>query len=167
MSGKRQKLQYLLALEPKSRGEAPVRGLHRRERCDARRPHGGGAAASGDRRYPSGVGRSSGADRDHRCFDVPLERGEEKCPQPRLWDTNKRRRRHRPWPEALKREIVAATLAPGSSVSVVPRRYDVNADQVFAWRRRYRGAAARTGRAAADTGDKGRSTAGSTDTTQS
>ena len=53
-------------------------------------------------------------------------------------DTSKRRR-HRSWPEALKREIVAATLAPGSSVSVVARRYDVNANQVFAWRHRYRG----------------------------
>src|SRR3954451_13981097 len=52
------------------------------------------------------------------------------------------RRKNRSWPEALKREIVAATLAPGSSVSMVARRYDVNANQVFAWRRRYRGAAA-------------------------
>jgi transposase len=52
-------------------------------------------------------------------------------------DTNKRRR-HRSWPEALKREIVAATLTPGSSVSLVARRYDVNANQVFAWRRGYR-----------------------------
>jgi transposase len=42
----------------------------------------------------------------------------------------------------MKREIVAATLAPGSSVSVVARRYDVNANQVFAWRRRYRDTAA-------------------------
>ena len=49
------------------------------------------------------------------------------------------RRRHRAWPEALKREIVAASLARGSSVSVVARRYDVNANQVFAWRKRYRG----------------------------
>ncbi len=51
--------------------------------------------------------------------------------------TNKRRG-HRAWPESLKREIVAATLMPGSSVSRVARRYDVNANQVFAWRRRYR-----------------------------
>ena len=51
--------------------------------------------------------------------------------------TNKRRR-HRSWPESLKREIVAATLLPGGSVSRVARRYDVNANQVFAWRRRYR-----------------------------
>jgi transposase len=49
------------------------------------------------------------------------------------------RRRNRAWPEALKREIVAASLAPGASVSVVARRYDVNANQVFSWRKRYRG----------------------------
>jgi transposase len=55
--------------------------------------------------------------------------------------TNKRRR-HRSWPESLKREIVAAALLPGSSVSRVARRYDVNANQVFAWRRRYRDGAA-------------------------
>jgi transposase-like protein len=47
-------------------------------------------------------------------------------------------RRHRSWPEALKREIVAASLERGSSVPVVARRYDVNANQVFAWRKRYR-----------------------------
>jgi transposase len=45
------------------------------------------------------------------------------------------RRRNRSWPEALKREIVAASLVPGSSVSVVARRYDVNANQVFKWRK--------------------------------
>jgi transposase len=50
--------------------------------------------------------------------------------------TNKRRR-HRAWPESLKREIVAASLVPGALVSRVARRYDVNANQVFAWRRRY------------------------------
>jgi transposase len=48
------------------------------------------------------------------------------------------RRRNRSWPEALKREIVAASFAPGSSVSVVARHYDVNANQVFSWRKRYR-----------------------------
>jgi transposase len=55
-------------------------------------------------------------------------------------DTNavERRRRNRSWPEALKREIVAASLAPGASVSVVARQYDVNANQVFSWRKRYR-----------------------------
>jgi transposase len=35
----------------------------------------------------------------------------------------------------LKRRIVAETLEPGSSVSIVARRHDVNANQVFKWRR--------------------------------
>jgi transposase len=48
------------------------------------------------------------------------------------------RPRNRSWPEALKREIVAASFAPGSSVSIVARQYDVNANQVFSWRKRYR-----------------------------
>jgi transposase len=51
--------------------------------------------------------------------------------------TSGERRRNKRWPEALKREIVAATLQPGASVSVVARQYDVNANQVFSWRRRY------------------------------
>jgi transposase len=51
-------------------------------------------------------------------------------------DTNSgKRRRNKRWPEALKREIVAATYLPGSSVSIVARQYDVNANQVFRWRR--------------------------------
>ena len=55
-----------------------------------------------------------------------------------IMDTNFRvRRRHRSWPEALKREIVAASLAPGASVSVVARHYDVNTNLVFTWRKRY------------------------------
>lgn len=37
-----------------------------------------------------------------------------------------------------KRRIVEETLTAGASVSVVARRYDVNANQVFAWRRQYR-----------------------------
>jgi len=48
------------------------------------------------------------------------------------------RRRNRSWPEALKREIVAASFSPGSSVSMVARHYDVNANQVFSWRKLYR-----------------------------
>jgi transposase len=53
-----------------------------------------------------------------------------------VMDTNtSRRRRNRSWPEAVKREIVAASLVPGASVSLVARRYDVNANQVFKWRK--------------------------------
>ena len=47
--------------------------------------------------------------------------------------TSKRRRRR--WSEERKRQIVAETLEPGSSVSIVARRYDVNANQLFLWRR--------------------------------
>ena len=54
-----------------------------------------------------------------------------------IMDTSRERRRNKRWPEALKREIVAATLVPGASVAVVARQYNVNANQVFNWRRRY------------------------------
>jgi transposase len=46
----------------------------------------------------------------------------------------KRRGGYRRWPEALKRQIVAESYEPGTSVSVVARRHDVNANQVFGWR---------------------------------
>ena len=45
------------------------------------------------------------------------------------------RRHNHSWPEALKREIVAASFAPGASVSVVARHYDVNANRM-AFRKR-------------------------------
>jgi transposase len=37
-----------------------------------------------------------------------------------------------------RRKIVEATLQPGASVSRVARRHDVNANQVFHWRKLYR-----------------------------
>jgi transposase len=43
--------------------------------------------------------------------------------------------KRRNWSEAFKRQVVAETLEPGSSVSVVARRHDVNANQLFKWRR--------------------------------
>ena len=46
------------------------------------------------------------------------------------------RRRH--WPAALKRQIVAEMLVPGASASVVARQHDVNANQLFRWRRDWR-----------------------------
>ena len=63
-----------------------------------------------------------------------------------IMDTSRERRRNKRWPEALKREIVAATLVPGASVSVVARQHNVNANQVFSWRRRYGEASAPLGR---------------------
>jgi transposase len=47
--------------------------------------------------------------------------------------------KRRRWPEALKRQLVAETLEPDASVSVVARRHDVNANQLFAWRRQFTG----------------------------
>ncbi len=54
-----------------------------------------------------------------------------------LVDTKRSRGRpkRRQWSEALKRRIVAETLEPESSVSIVARRHDVNANQLFKWRR--------------------------------
>jgi transposase len=43
--------------------------------------------------------------------------------------------KRRQYPEGLKRHIVAETLEPGSSVSIVARRHDVNSNQLFKWRR--------------------------------
>jgi transposase len=40
----------------------------------------------------------------------------------------------------LKRQLVAETLEPGASVSVVARRHDLNANQLFSWRRQCAGA---------------------------
>ena len=37
-----------------------------------------------------------------------------------------------------RRQIVEETLTPGASVSRVARAHDVNANQVFKWRRQYR-----------------------------
>ena len=48
------------------------------------------------------------------------------------------RRRRRRWSEARKRRIVAESYQAGVSVSVVARRHDVNANQVFTWRRQCR-----------------------------
>ena len=49
-----------------------------------------------------------------------------------------RRRRRRRWSEAQKRQIVAETHEPGVSVPMVARRYNLNANQVFRWRRLFR-----------------------------
>lgn len=44
----------------------------------------------------------------------------------------------RRWPEVAKRKIVEETFEPGASVAIVARRYELNANVVFAWRRLYR-----------------------------
>src|SRR6266566_1799118 len=61
----------------------------------------------------------------------------EEVPTSGLVDTKRAPRlaKRRNWPEAFKRQVVAETLEPGSSVSLVARRHDVNANQLFKWRR--------------------------------
>jgi transposase len=45
------------------------------------------------------------------------------------------RRHRRRWTIEQKRRIVEETLTPGASVSVVARRYDINANLLFKWKR--------------------------------
>jgi transposase len=45
------------------------------------------------------------------------------------------RPKRRQWTKAFKRRIVAESMEPGASVSIVARRHDVNANQLFKWRR--------------------------------
>ena len=47
-----------------------------------------------------------------------------------------RRRRH--WTDEDKARIVAECEAPGSSVSMVARRHDLNTNMLFTWRRQLR-----------------------------
>lgn len=56
----------------------------------------------------------------------------------------------RRWPEEAKRKIVEETFEPGASVAIVARRYELNANVVFAWRRLYR--AGEIGEVAPDSG---------------
>jgi transposase len=57
-------------------------------------------------------------------------------------DTKQAGAKRRRWTPEFKRELVAATFEPGSSVSVVARRHDINANQLFKWRRELAGAVA-------------------------
>ena len=47
-------------------------------------------------------------------------------------------RTYRRWPELQKRAMVAETYEAGQSVSIVARRHDVNANQLFRWRHQYK-----------------------------
>ena len=52
-------------------------------------------------------------------------------------DTKQACTKRRRWPLEVKRRLVAETLEPGSSVSIVARRHDVNANQLFKWRHEF------------------------------
>lgn len=47
----------------------------------------------------------------------------------------RRRRQRRRWSVADKQRIIEESLEPGASVSVVARRYDLNTNLLFTWRR--------------------------------
>ena len=49
----------------------------------------------------------------------------------------KARRSRRRWSEEFKRRVVAEAAAPGMSAAAVARRYDLNANLLFNWKRRY------------------------------
>src|SRR5215831_9142837 len=66
------------------------------------------------------------------------------CPRRRIVDTlthshqvEEPGRKHRWRTKAERRAIVEETLVPGASVARVARRHDVNANQVFHWRKLY------------------------------
>lgn len=42
---------------------------------------------------------------------------------------------HRRWPDEVKAQVVAETLRPGASVNEVAARFDVQPNQLSAWRR--------------------------------
>jgi hypothetical protein len=64
---------------------------------------------------------SSGAEED---------KGNRNCPYIR----NGRRREYKEW---FKAQVVEECHKPGASVSIVARRYDINANVLFRWRREY------------------------------
>ena len=46
--------------------------------------------------------------------------------------------RRRDWPDERKVEIVAETLAPGVNISEIARQHEINPQQLFGWRKRFR-----------------------------
>ena len=51
--------------------------------------------------------------------------------------SDKARRSRRRWSEEFKRRVVAEAMAPGASAAAIARRYDLNANLLFNWKRRY------------------------------
>src|SRR3954468_7624733 len=71
-----------------------------------------------------------------------MSAGDREASTSRLVDTQQAGGKRRRWSDALKRDLVAAATEPGASVSVIARRHDVNANQLFKWCRQLGGSAA-------------------------
>ena len=52
-------------------------------------------------------------------------------------ETSSGRQRRRSYDTTFKRAIVEQTLAPGASVARIAREHDINANQLFKWRRQF------------------------------
>lgn len=51
--------------------------------------------------------------------------------------SGKSRRTHRRWSDDFKRRVVAEASQPGVSVAAIARRYDLNNNLLFNWKRRF------------------------------
>lgn len=56
-------------------------------------------------------------------------------------DTTQQGRQRRRYTQAFKRQVIEETFSSDESVSVVARRYDLNANLLFNWRRQYQAGA--------------------------
>jgi transposase len=54
-------------------------------------------------------------------------------------DSAQLRRKRRSWTTDEKRRIVDESLGDGTSITEVARRHDLNANQLFTWRRQFGG----------------------------
>jgi transposase len=72
-------------------------------------------------------------------FEIVFDRSDEtSARRPRRIEVITGPERRRDWPEAEKIAIVAKALEPGVNVSEIARRHDLNPQQLFGWRRRFR-----------------------------
>jgi len=71
-----------------------------------------------------------------------FDRSDETIPvRPRRVEVFTEPERRRDWPDERKIAIVAESLAPGVNISAIARSHGLNPQQLFGWRKRFRGEA--------------------------
>jgi transposase len=71
-----------------------------------------------------------------------FDRSDETSPvRPRRVEVFTEPERRRDWSDETKIAIVAESLTPGANISGVARRHGINPQQLFGWRKRFRGEA--------------------------